>query len=92
MDVEVGVASEGAFISFNVAENPTAKAESGLRNFKPSWSSVHDFLVHDEDAKGMFISVRPDPDGVQDSTHAETVSLHVHSSRGPAFLRVCPSI
>ena len=54
MEFEVGVASDGAFVPFNVDEKPTAKARPVLRNFVPSWSSVNEFLVHDEDAKGVF--------------------------------------
>ena len=54
VDVEVGVASDGAFVSFFLVEKPTAQAEPVLRNFVPSWSSVNEFLVHDEDAKGVF--------------------------------------
>ena len=54
VDVEVGVASDGAFVSFFLVEKPTAQAEPVLRNFVPSWSSVNEFLVHDEDAKGEF--------------------------------------
>ena len=48
VDVEVGVASSGAFISFNVVEKPTAKAEPALRNFKPTWSSMNEFLVQEK--------------------------------------------
>ena len=53
-DVEVGVPSDAAFVSFNVVEKPTAKAEPVSHEFVPSRSSVNEFLVHDEGAKGMF--------------------------------------
>ena len=54
VDVEVGVASDGAFVPFNVVEKSAVKVDPVLWNFVPSWSSVNEFLVHDEDAKGVF--------------------------------------
>ena len=56
VDVEIGVASDGAFVPFKVVEKP-AKANPILSNLVPTWSSVDEFLVHDEDAKGVQLSL-----------------------------------
>ena len=57
VDVEAGVASDGAFVPFKIVEKPAAKANPVLSNIVPSWSSVDEFLVHDEDAKGIQLSL-----------------------------------
>ena len=46
VDVDVGVDSDGAFVSFHFSEKPTAEVEPVLRDFILTWSSGNEFLVY----------------------------------------------